>query len=137
MGRFDNVVIVSLQTTVEGRVILTTHGLYFQQTEAEVSVITRGDAEIVGSGSGDTKYRRWRFARLTEIHGRRYMMRHQALELFFADRQELFLNFTTGPKERDRFYAKVRNSCKVRRVLADSKRAWTFDRVSDLIDISP
>lgn len=137
MGRFDNVVIVSLQTTVEGRFILTTHGLYFQQTEAEVSVITKGAAEVGGSGSSDTKYRRWRLARLTEIHGRRYMLRHQALELFFADRQELFVNFTIGPMERDRFYAKVRNSCKVSLGVADVKRARTFDSVTDLIDISP
>jgi hypothetical protein len=47
------------------------------------------------------------------VHGRRYMLRAQALELFFSDSHELFLNFLEGNKERHRFYAKLRNSCKV------------------------
>ena len=41
------------------------------------------------------------------------MLRAQALELFFSDSHELFLNFLEGHKERNRFYAKLRNSCKV------------------------
>jgi hypothetical protein len=43
------------------------------------------------------------------------MLRPQALELFFSDSPELFLNFPTGSNERDRFYSKLRSSCKVRR----------------------
>ena len=65
-------------------------------------------------GSTDVNDRRWRLSRLTEVHGRRYILRAQALELFFSDSHELFLNFLEGTKERNRFYAKLRNSCKVR-----------------------
>ena len=112
VARFEPVMIVSLQTFVEGKFLLTTHGLYFHQIGDEINVMTK---EPIDSGDGlDSKDRRWRLTRLTEIHGRRYMLRPQALELFFSDSHELLLNFPGGAKERDRFHAKIRNSCKVR-----------------------
>lgn len=111
VARFEPVMIVSLQTYVGGKILLTTHGLYFHQIDDEISVMTK---EPINSVEGsDSKDRRWRLTRLTEIHGRRYMLRPQALELFFSDSHELLLNFPGGVKERDRFHAKLRNSCKV------------------------
>lgn len=109
VARFEPVVIVSLQTYVEGKVLLTTHGLYFRQLGEEISVMTKQPVE----GNEAVKDRRWRLTRLTEVHGRRYMLRPQALELFFSDSHELLLNFPGGFKERDRFHAKLRNSCRV------------------------
>lgn len=117
VARFDNVVVVTLQSLVEGKLLLTTHGLYFRQIGREINVLTRqpeedGDEpQQLSNGPTD---RRWRLSRLTEVHGRRYMLRAQALELFFSDSHELFLNFAGGSKDRDKFYAKMRNSCKVR-----------------------
>lgn len=108
VARFESVSIVTLQTLVVGKLLLTTHGLYFHQIGDEMSVMSKepvGHAEDVVS--------RWRLSRLTEVLGRRYMLRAQALELFFSDSHELFLNFSGGTKERDRFHAKLRNSCKV------------------------
>jgi len=111
VARFENVSIVSLQTITEGRLLLTTHGLYFNQTGQVISVMTKqpiDEADRSGPSS-----QRWRLSRLTEVHGRRFMLRAQALELFFSDSHELFMNFEGGTRERDRFYAKLRNSCKV------------------------
>lgn len=113
VARFEPIMIVSLQSYVEGKLLLTSHGLYFRQIGDETNTITRkavdsGDATIM-----EGKDRRWRLARLTEVHGRRYMLRPQAVELFFADGHELLLNFPTGSRDRDRFHAKLRNSCRV------------------------
>jgi hypothetical protein len=41
VARFEKVSIVSLQAMTEGRLLLTTHGLYFIQTGNVVSVMTR------------------------------------------------------------------------------------------------
>ena len=111
VARFDSIMLVSLRCFVKGALLLTTHGLYFRQTGDEIGTITR---EPIAKGEKtDSTSRRWRLARLIEVHGRRYMLRPQALELFFSDSHELFLNFPDGHKERDRFYAKLRSSCKV------------------------
>lgn len=110
VARFEHVMIVTLQAYVEGKLLLTTHGLYFHQVGDEINVMTKQPIE---SSDNDARDRRWRLTRLTEIHGRRYMLRPQALELFFSDSHELFLNFPGGNKERERFHAKLRNSCKV------------------------
>ena len=112
VARFDQVLILSLQSHVSGKILLTTHGLYFHQEGDEISVMTKQPIDTDNAAS-DTKDRRWRLTRLTEIHGRRHMLRPQALELFFSDCHELFLIFPNGVKERDRFHAKLRNSCKV------------------------
>jgi hypothetical protein len=113
VARFDHVMIVSLQTFVEGKLLLTTHGLYFHQVGDEINIMTKEPVDSTDSANPDVKDRRWRLTRLTEVHGRRFMLRPQALELFFSDSHELFLNFPVGNKERDRFHAKLRNSCKV------------------------
>lgn len=113
VARFEHVMIISLQVYVEGMLLLTTHGLYFHQVGDEFSVMTKEPIDSADTAGSDTRDRRWRLSRLTEIHGRRYMLRHQALELFFSDSHELFLNFPGGNRERDRFHAKLRNSCKV------------------------
>jgi hypothetical protein len=112
VARFDPVMIVSLQVYVLGKMVLTTHGLYFRQTGDEMSVITKEPVES-SETSSEKRDRRWRLTRLTEIHGRRYLLRQQAIELFFSDCHELFINFPGGVKERDRFHAKLRNNCKV------------------------
>lgn len=117
VARFESVMIVTLQSCVEGKLLLTSHGLYFCQVGGEISVMSRemsGETAVAGAGAGaEGNDRRWRLGRLTEVLGRRYMLRSQALELFFSDSHELFLNFSGGAKERDRFHAKLRNSCKV------------------------
>ena len=113
VARFEPVVILSIQTFVEGKVILSTHGLYFLQTSEEKNVMTK-EAVEADAQNLEKKGRRWRLSRLTEIYGRRYMLRPQALELFFADSNEVFVIFPSGMRERDRFHAKLRNNCKVR-----------------------
>lgn len=112
VARFEPVTIISLQTYVEGKVVLTTHGLYFLPTNSEVNVMTKEPIEM-NDPHLEHKGRRWRLSRLVEIYGRRQMLRAQALELFFADGTDILLNFPSGVRERDRFHAKLRNSCKV------------------------
>lgn len=115
VARFDSVMIVTLQTLVEGHALLTTHCLYFHQTKEEIGIVSREPVSVNDtSTSFEGKYRRWRLARLTEVHGRRFLLRQQALELFFADNNELFLNFPEGVRDRDRFFTKLRHNCKVR-----------------------
>ncbi len=105
--RFEEVMMVTLRYSFEGSLLLTTAGLYFHQIGDGTNVINK---QPCGFPKND---RHWRLNGLEEVHGRRYMLRTQALELFFADGRELFLNFIRGVKERNRFYAKLRNSCKV------------------------
>jgi hypothetical protein len=109
VARFAGVEMVTLECHFEGELILSTHGLYFHQVGDRISVISN---EPIASKSRD---RQWRLCKLTEVHGRRYMMRPHALELFFVDSFELFLNFRGGQKDRNRFFAKLWNSCKVSR----------------------
>lgn len=111
VARFERVSIVALQTITEGRLLLTTHGLYFNQTGKTISVMTKQPLDDGGDLGPSSQ--KWRLSRLSEVHGRRFMLRAQALELFFSDSHELFMNFEGGTRERDRFYAKLRNSCKV------------------------
>ena len=121
VARFEPVMIVTLQTYVEGKLLLTSHSLYFKSAGSEIDVMTKKPIEGASDAvSGEPKDRRWRLSRLTEIHGRRYLLRQQAIELFFSDCHELFLNFSRGIKERDRFHAKLRNSCKVGVLMFDA-----------------
>jgi hypothetical protein len=114
VARFESIMVVTLQTIREGNLLLTTHGLYFRQSGHTTNVMTKEtDAKGGEDYAFEHKDMRWRLGRLTEVHGRRFMLRAQAIELFFSDSHELFLNFTSGVRERDRFYAKLRNSCKV------------------------
>jgi len=109
---FVAVDLVSLQTKKKGDLLLTTHGLYFRPID---EVTKERESEPIGQddiGSLDME-RRWRLSKLTEVHGRRYMLRAQALELFFADTEALFVNFTDGKQARDRFHSLLlRSVCK-------------------------
>jgi len=103
---FEDVVMVTLRHTTKGQLLLTTHSLFFNPSEDAINVMTKKSAtEHIRHPT------RWMLSRLSEVHGRRYMLRQQALELFFADSFELFLNFSMGPKERERFYSKLRRHC--------------------------
>ena len=113
VARFDSVMVVTLQYVVEGKLLLTTHGLYFHRIGEAINCVTREPMTKSAQSNPEDSDRRWRLSRLTEVHGRRYMLRAQALELFFSGSHELFLNFLSGSKERNKFYAKLRNSCKV------------------------
>ena len=115
VARFDDIELVTVRTISVGKLLLTSHGLYFHQTGDTINVMTK---EVDNDSDKEkpliSKSLRWRLSRLREAHGRRFMLRAQAIELFFADGTELFVNFRVGARERDRFYAKLRNSCKVR-----------------------
>ena len=106
---YESALMVSLRTLTEGQVLLTTHSIFFHPTGDNISVITK---EKVADKDRRAKDRRWRLGRLVEVHGRRYLLRASAVELFFADCREIFINFK-GTKMRDSFYAKLRSSCKV------------------------
>jgi WD40 repeat protein len=105
--------LVTVETILAGELVLTTHSLYFRQNEDPISVMTKEavNATNRSNSSGSLEERRWRLNRLTEVHERRYMLRTQALELFFADTHELFINFCGGVKVRDKFVDKLRQ-CK-------------------------
>jgi hypothetical protein len=106
LGRFDGITSVTLQHVFKGEILLSTHCIYFGIHEG-VDVFSREAVSV----PKDMQFSQYRLEKLTEAHGRRYLLKTQALELFFVDRNELFLSFASH-KERNRFYAKIRNSCK-------------------------
>jgi hypothetical protein len=104
------VLMVSLRTLREGQLLLTSHSIYFHPTTDDISVITK---EKVVEKSKRSQDQRWRLASLIEVHGRRYVLRPSALELFFADSREVFISFEGPLSSRDSFFEKLK-SCKVR-----------------------
>ena len=82
---FESVVIVSIQCTRDGTLLLTSHSLYFHQTEDTIDVMTKEKMEDDGKNGPSRQDKKWKLNRLTDVHGRRYMLKAQALELFFAN----------------------------------------------------
>jgi hypothetical protein len=115
VARFPDVEIVTLRAIAKGKLLLTSHSIYFCSLGDSINVVTK---KVNDSWQNDEQNKqrasRWRLNRLREAHSRRYILRAQAIELFFVDGTDLFLHFSLGARERDRFYAKLRNSCKVR-----------------------
>jgi hypothetical protein len=97
--------VTSLKVT-RGRVELSNHFLYFYAVspfESGESVADNAPRISSPSKAADTPLKgraeertvqRWRLADLTEIFGRRYLLRSTALELFFKDRTNIFLCFS-------------------------------------------
>ena len=104
---FEDVLIVTLQNNTRGTLLLTSHSLYFHQTGEVIDVMTKEKVETYVVPD-----KKWKLNRLTDVHGRRYMLKAQALELFFADMRGVFIAFD-GSKERDLFFSKLR-LCKAR-----------------------
>jgi hypothetical protein len=77
---FESVVLVSIQETRGGTLILTSHSIYFLQTGDMIDVMMK---EI--KVETDKQDKKWKLNSLTDIHGQRYMLKAQALELFFAN----------------------------------------------------
>jgi hypothetical protein len=77
---FESVVLVSIQETRGGTLILTSHSIYFLQTGDMIDVMMK---EI--KVETDKQDKKWKLNSLTDIHGRRYMLKAQAHELFFAN----------------------------------------------------
>ena len=107
----QSVHIVTVQTILVGELVLTTHSLYFRPTKEPISVMTKESMSSSKTSSSTLEEGRWKLNRLTEVYERRYMLRTQAIELFFADTHELFINFCGGTKVRDKFVEKLRQ-CK-------------------------
>lgn len=85
---FENIVNVSIRTTRLGMLLLTSHSIYFHQTEDTIDVMTK--EKFVGTDGKNSSQlsrqdKKWRLNRLTDVHGRRYMLKAQALELFFSN----------------------------------------------------
>ena len=99
---FEDVLIVTLQNNTRGTLLLTSHSLYFHQTGEVIDVMTKEKVETYVVPD-----KKWKLNRLTDVHGRRYMLKAQALELFFADMRGVFIAFD-GSKERDLFFSKLR-----------------------------
>mmetsp|Transcript_11727 Transcript_11727/g.21928 ORF Transcript_11727/g.21928 Transcript_11727/m.21928 type:complete len:2939 (+) Transcript_11727:68-8884(+) len=99
--------IVTVQTVLNGELVLTTHSLYFRPIDDPQSAMTKESLRCPEK----LEEERWRLNRLTDVHERRYMLRPQAIELFFVNAPELFINFNDGRKIRDKFVENLRR-CK-------------------------
>ena len=83
---FESVVIVSIRSTMSGTILLTSHSIYFHQIGDTIDVMTKEVMESTDGKKNPPKQdRKWKLNRLTDVHGRRYMLKAQALELFFAN----------------------------------------------------
>jgi hypothetical protein len=81
---FESIVMVSIQNTKTGALLLTSHSIYFRQLGETMDVMTK-EAVKSGDEKGKKQDMKWKLSRLTDVHGRRYMLKAQALELFFAN----------------------------------------------------
>jgi len=99
------VINVTPAQSVRGHLLLTTHSIFFHP-EKILGVQVGEEAEPCVCG--DEKDCRWRLNRITKVYGRRYVLRPQAVEIFFCDTNEVFLSFEGGSKIRDKFWSKLR-----------------------------
>jgi len=111
VARFDSVQVLNVQCTIEGKLLVSSHALYFVPTGDAISVMTK-EKVVIERNTRTDRPRTWKLSRLEAVYGRRYLLQPHALELFFADLCDLFLIFPGGSRDRDRFYAKIRHSCK-------------------------
>ena len=81
---FESIVMVSIQNTKAGTLLLTSHSIYFRQLGETMDVMTK-EAVKSRDDKGKKQDMKWKLSRLTDVHGRRYMLKAQALELFFAN----------------------------------------------------
>ena len=104
---FCEVINVTPSQSVRGNLLLTTHNIYFHPEKILGNKV--GDAEEPALGSqGDEKDCRWQLNRIVKVYGRRYILRPQAVEVFFCDTHEIFISFEGGSKIRDKFWSKLR-----------------------------
>lgn len=86
---FESVLIVSIQHTIQGNLLLTSHSVYFHQIGDTIDVMTKEKVDI-DKNRPAKQDKKWKLNRLTDIHARRYMLKAQALELFFANMEGRF-----------------------------------------------
>ena len=53
------------------------------------------------AGSSGKSVMRWRLDKLVEVHNRRYLLRSTALELFFEDKTNIFVAFSSSAARKD------------------------------------
>lgn len=72
--------LVTVMDVVKGQLeVTTTHMYFFDHTPSQTA--------------GETQDFKWKLAELREIHFRRYNLRRSALEFFFVDQSNCFINF--------------------------------------------
>lgn len=77
--------------SISGVAILTNRHLYFHPDRN-----VPANDQFKGQSSYTWKDKKWRLDRITEVHGRRHLLRSCALELYFTDAHEVFLAFQVG-----------------------------------------
>ena len=79
--------LVTVMEVVKGQLEVTTSHIYFCD-------------HTPSRESSDTQDFKWQLAELREIHFRRYNLRRSALELFFVDQSNCFINFQKEVKQK-------------------------------------
>ena len=85
--------LVNAYGSAQGKVILTNQSLYFHPDR---DIEAGGESETKGGFTYIWKDKKWRLDRITEVHGRRHLLRACALEVYFSDAHEVFLAFPTA-----------------------------------------
>ena len=95
----ERVTLISMYSDREGEVVLTSTGIAFFSLPASVSHNSDGS-------NGSQKNLAWRYDDICEMHGRRYVLRDVAVELFFTTGKTAFIAFGDTVR-RDRFWKMV------------------------------
>ena len=109
----SEVIVVGPSVSVRGNMLLTNYAIYFHP-EKQLGK----DVETTGRAGDDV---RWKLDRIVSVYGRRYILRPQAVEIFFANVNEVFMSFEGGVKMRDKFFSKLRNlNCPMLKTMSKS-----------------
>ena len=124
----SEVIVVGPSVSVRGNMLLTNYAIYFHP-EKQLGT----DVETTGSAGDDV---RWMLDRIVSVYGRRYILRPQAVEIFFANVNEVFMSFEGGVKMRDKFYSKLRNlNCPMLKTMSKSlvpRQVFSKLKITDL-----
>lgn len=102
-----NCSLVVLMSVVEGRLEITSENLSFTIDEVYAAdQLNTFDRSALVFDSEAFQSHNWTLSSLVELHGRRHLLQPNSLEMFFADRTNVFFAFLTC-KERDKVYQKV------------------------------
>jgi len=103
----STVVLVILGVTVPGTLVLTPYCALFAHDKKKVAAqLAKRHAEPIPPHL--LKPFTWRLDSLVEVHNRKWNLKHSAVELYFADGRDVFLDFDGTPDIRKKFWRAIK-----------------------------
>lgn len=115
----SSVVLVMLGVAVPGTLVLTPYCAHFVHDKEKVAAkLAKRHAEPIAPHL--LKPFTWRLDSLVEVHNRKWSLKQSAVELYFADGRDVFLDFDGLPEVRKKFWRAIK-----KRVVTSSSAAGT------------